>query len=54
MSCENAEIPASEKFRAVKKLAQSTKLRQSHHVPIRSLEQNTDGQLLVKAFYKKN
>ena len=32
MSCEKAEIPASEKFRAVKKLAQSTKLRQSHYV----------------------
>ena len=30
MSCEKAEIPASEKFRAVEKLA--TKIRQSYHV----------------------
>ena len=32
MSCEKAEIPASEKFRTVEKLAQPTKIRQSYHV----------------------
>ena len=46
MSCEKAEIQASKKFRAVEKLAQSTKIRQSYNV-YSFIENRFDSRFLI-------